>query len=93
MYLGDARRRYGIQTDHQLWTSYPGLSAQTWYLTTDGRIAITGGTQCLDEGTNGESSIPSYPLYHYTPLSHFTIPSSRQSLHTPSIFIHIPLEL
>ena len=40
----------------QTWTSYPGLSQQTWYLTADGRIAITGGTQCLDEGTNGVSS-------------------------------------
>jgi hypothetical protein len=39
----------------QTWTSYPGLAAQIWYLTTDGRIAITGGTQCLDEGANGES--------------------------------------
>jgi hypothetical protein len=37
----------------QTWQSYPGLSAQTWYLTADGRIAITGGNQCLDEGTNG----------------------------------------
>lgn len=35
------------------WQSYPGLFQQTWYLTADGRIAITGGNQCLDEGTNG----------------------------------------
>lgn len=43
-------------TDHGLlkvWTSYPGLYQQTWYLTPDYRIAITGGTQCLDEGVNG----------------------------------------
>jgi hypothetical protein len=46
-------------TDVQTWTSYPGLAAQTWYLTTDGRIAITGGNQCLDEGANGEFSFPS----------------------------------
>ena len=45
----------GHDADVQTWTSYPGLAAQTWYLTTDGRIAITGGTQCLDEGANGES--------------------------------------
>jgi hypothetical protein len=44
----------------QTWTSYPGLAAQIWYLTTDGRIAITGGTQCLDEGANGES--PFWPI-------------------------------
>ncbi|OCF33768.1 hypothetical protein I316_04480 [Kwoniella heveanensis BCC8398] len=37
----------------QLWKSVPGTFAQTWYLTTDNRIAITGGTQCLDEGDNG----------------------------------------
>jgi hypothetical protein len=37
----------------QIWTSYPGLYQQTWYLTGDNRIAITGGNQCLDEGTNG----------------------------------------
>jgi hypothetical protein len=49
-------------TDVQTWTSYPGLAAQTWYLTIDGRIAITGGNQCLDEGANGESPIYSHPL-------------------------------
>ncbi|KAK8847670.1 hypothetical protein IAR55_005529 [Kwoniella newhampshirensis] len=37
----------------KLWTSYPGLYQQTWYLTTDDRIAITGGNQCLDEGPDG----------------------------------------
>ncbi|WVQ98345.1 hypothetical protein IAU59_005468 [Kwoniella sp. CBS 9459] len=37
----------------KLQTSVPGAFQQTWYLTTDNRIAITGGTQCLDEGTNG----------------------------------------
>ncbi|WVQ64200.1 uncharacterized protein L199_002362 [Kwoniella botswanensis] len=37
----------------KIWQSYPGLFQQTWYLTDDDRIAITGGTQCLDEGING----------------------------------------
>lgn len=37
----------------KVWTSYPGLYQQTWYLTGDQRIAITGGNQCLDEGDNG----------------------------------------
>ncbi|RSH84048.1 hypothetical protein EHS25_005293 [Saitozyma podzolica] len=37
----------------KIWTSYPGLMQQTWYYTGDDRIAITGGTQCLDEGPNG----------------------------------------
>ncbi|WWD22620.1 hypothetical protein CI109_107113 [Kwoniella shandongensis] len=37
----------------KLWTSYPTLFQQTWYLTGDNRIAITGGNQCLDEGDNG----------------------------------------
>ncbi|CAD6585778.1 MAG: hypothetical protein TREMPRED_004236 [Tremellales sp. Tagirdzhanova-0007] len=33
----------------KVWQSYPGLFQQTWYLTGDNRIAITGGNQCLDE--------------------------------------------
>ncbi|WVF69501.1 hypothetical protein IAT40_004278 [Kwoniella sp. CBS 6097] len=37
----------------KIWTSYPTLFQQTWYLTDDNRIAITGGDQCLDEGVNG----------------------------------------
>jgi len=37
----------------KVWTSYPGLEQQTWYLTDDNRIAITGGNQCLDEGDSG----------------------------------------
>ncbi|WRT64498.1 uncharacterized protein IL334_001430 [Kwoniella shivajii] len=36
----------------KLWQSYPGLFQQTWYLTDDRRIAITGGNQCLDQGNN-----------------------------------------
>ncbi|OCF33770.1 hypothetical protein I316_04482 [Kwoniella heveanensis BCC8398] len=36
----------------KMWTSYPGLFQQTWYLTDDYRIAITGGDQCLDQGDN-----------------------------------------
>lgn len=37
----------------KVWTSYPGLAQQTWFLTGDNRIAITNGNQCLDEGDNG----------------------------------------
>ncbi|WRT63112.1 uncharacterized protein IL334_000015 [Kwoniella shivajii] len=37
----------------KIWQSYPSLFQQTWYLTNDDRIAIAGGTQCLDEGVNG----------------------------------------
>ncbi|WVN91065.1 uncharacterized protein L203_106312 [Cryptococcus depauperatus CBS 7841] len=37
----------------KLWTPYPGLFQQTWYLTDDNRIAITGGNQCLDEAEGG----------------------------------------
>lgn len=37
----------------QLYTSYPGLQQQTWYLTDDGRIAITDGYQCLSETGSG----------------------------------------
>ncbi|WWC90285.1 uncharacterized protein L201_005218 [Kwoniella dendrophila CBS 6074] len=35
----------------KLWKSYPTLFQQTWYLTPDNRIAITGGDQCLDQGS------------------------------------------
>lgn len=34
----------------KLWQSYPGLSQQTWWYTTDNRIAIYNGNQCLDDG-------------------------------------------
>ncbi|WVR04858.1 hypothetical protein IAU60_001870 [Kwoniella sp. DSM 27419] len=37
----------------KIWQSYPGLFQQTWYLTDDNRIAITGGNQCLDQGPSG----------------------------------------
>nr|XP_019046844.1 hypothetical protein I302_03447 [Kwoniella bestiolae CBS 10118]OCF25774.1 hypothetical protein I302_03447 [Kwoniella bestiolae CBS 10118] len=43
----------GSTNNAQLATSTPGAFQQTWYLTTDNRIAITGGNQCLDEGDNG----------------------------------------
>jgi hypothetical protein len=41
--------------DRQVWTSYPGAAAQTWYSTGDGRIALAGGEQCIDVGDNGGS--------------------------------------
>ena len=37
----------------KVWQSYPGSQQQTWFLTADNRIAVTGGNQCLDEGDNG----------------------------------------
>jgi hypothetical protein len=37
----------------KVWQSYPGSTQQTWFLTADNRIAVTGGNQCLDEGDNG----------------------------------------
>ncbi|WWC67409.1 uncharacterized protein I206_101317 [Kwoniella pini CBS 10737] len=40
----------------KLWTSYPTLFQQTWYLTGDNRIAITGGDQCLDQGSEFEGT-------------------------------------
>ncbi|OCF33769.1 hypothetical protein I316_04481 [Kwoniella heveanensis BCC8398] len=45
------------------WQSYPGLFQQTWYLTDDRRIAITGGNQCLDQGNNdsGTQTWQCYP--------------------------------
>ncbi|WWC62264.1 uncharacterized protein I303_104860 [Kwoniella dejecticola CBS 10117] len=49
----DAGTNPGNNGALKVWTSYPGLYQQTWYLTGDNRIAITGGNQCLDEGVNG----------------------------------------
>lgn len=37
----------------KVWSSLPGTTQQTWYLTADNRIAVTGGNQCLDQGDNG----------------------------------------
>jgi len=45
----------------KIWESYPGITQQTWYLTEDNRIAITGGTQCLDEGDNGPQTYTCTP--------------------------------
>jgi hypothetical protein len=32
----------------KVYTCYPGITAQHWYYTADQRLALTGGTQCLD---------------------------------------------
>jgi hypothetical protein len=32
----------------KVYTCYPGLAQQHWYFTADDRLALTGGTQCLD---------------------------------------------
>ncbi|WVQ82860.1 hypothetical protein IAT38_004995 [Cryptococcus sp. DSM 104549] len=45
----------------KIWQSYPTLFQQTWYLTDDKRIAITGGNQCLDEGDNGPQTYQCTP--------------------------------
>ncbi|AAW41073.1 hypothetical protein CNBA5520 [Cryptococcus deneoformans B-3501A] len=72
----------------KIWTSYPGLFQQTWFLTGDQRIAITGGNQCLDEGDNGPQT------YQCTPYNTNQVwniidgsgpaPSSTSSGPTPS---------
>ncbi|WVQ94570.1 hypothetical protein IAU59_001650 [Kwoniella sp. CBS 9459] len=52
--------------DHEKLTveeSSPGAFQQTWYLTDDNRIAITGGTQCLDQGNTAEGT----QIYQCTP--------------------------
>jgi hypothetical protein len=36
----------------KVYTCYPGLAAQHWYFTADQRVALTGGTQCLDLSTS-----------------------------------------
>lgn len=37
----------------KMYTCYPGLQQQHWYLTNDNHIAITGGTTCLDRQNGG----------------------------------------
>ncbi|WWC90287.1 uncharacterized protein L201_005220 [Kwoniella dendrophila CBS 6074] len=54
---GDGRTNNEIV---KLWTSYPTLFQQTWFLTGDLRIAITGGDQCLDESENGPQTYKCY---------------------------------
>jgi hypothetical protein len=49
----DAGVPQGNNMNAKVWQSYPGSPQQTWYLTADNRIAVTGGNQCLDEGDNG----------------------------------------
>ncbi|OCF74451.1 hypothetical protein I204_04826 [Kwoniella mangroviensis CBS 8886] len=70
----------------KVWTSYPTLYQQTWYLTGDNRIAITGGNQCLDEGVNG---IQTYQCTTGNTNQIFTVgggssPSSSSSSAAPS---------
>jgi hypothetical protein len=45
----------------KVWQSYPGSQQQTWYLTTDNRIAVTGGNQCLDQGDNAPQTYQCTP--------------------------------
>ncbi|WVQ71189.1 hypothetical protein IAR50_000714 [Cryptococcus sp. DSM 104548] len=40
----------------KIWTSYPGIDAQSWYYTDDNHIAVLGGTQCIQETINGPRS-------------------------------------
>jgi hypothetical protein len=49
----DAGVPQGNNMNAKVWKSYPGSPQQTWFLTDDNRIAVTGGNQCLDEGDNG----------------------------------------
>ena len=49
----DAGVPQGNNAIAKVWQSYPGSPQQTWFLTTDNRIAVTGGNQCLDQGDNG----------------------------------------
>ncbi|TYJ54932.1 hypothetical protein B9479_004344 [Cryptococcus floricola] len=40
----------------KIWTSYPGIDAQSWYYTDDNHIAVLGGTQCIQETISGPRS-------------------------------------
>ncbi|TYJ53796.1 hypothetical protein B9479_005556 [Cryptococcus floricola] len=72
----------------KIWQSYPGVFQQTWFLTDDKRIAITGGNQCLDEGDNGPQT---YACTPYNTNQVWNVieggggtPSSSSSSATPS---------
>jgi len=47
-YAFDAGSSPTSGTQMKIWTSYPGLAAQNWYLTGDNRIALTDSGLCLD---------------------------------------------
>ncbi|ORX33254.1 ricin B lectin domain-containing protein [Kockovaella imperatae] len=38
-----------------LWQPYENLFQQTWWYTTDNRIAIYNGDQCIDDGNGGQT--------------------------------------
>jgi hypothetical protein len=69
----------------QVWDSYPGLYQQTWYYTDDNRIAITGGTQCLDEGTNGIQTYQCTPGNTNQGKSTSALPPSTSSHTNPLV--------
>lgn len=84
----DAGENPGNNGALKVWTSYPGLYQQTWYLTDDERIAITGGDQCLDEGDNGIQTYQcttgnTNQIFHVRPDGGNPPPSSSAS-HAPS---------
>ncbi|WRT69913.1 uncharacterized protein IL334_006904 [Kwoniella shivajii] len=57
-------------------------ASQTWYLTADNRIAITGGTQCLDlSGTNPQTQncAPNIATQAWSPTFLFDTPTSSSS--------------
>lgn len=45
----------------KIYTCISGVAAQDWYYTNDNRIAITGGNQCLDLGSNGPQTYQCTP--------------------------------
>ncbi|WWC90940.1 uncharacterized protein L201_005878 [Kwoniella dendrophila CBS 6074] len=57
-------------------------TSQTWYLTGDNRIAITGGTQCLDLSSTTpqtQNCAPNIATQAWTPTFLFDTPSSSSS--------------
>ncbi|GHJ84849.1 hypothetical protein NliqN6_1251 [Naganishia liquefaciens] len=68
---------------------YPciGTNPQTWYLTPDDRVAITGGNQCLSvAGSNAETQRcgPSIDAQAFNPTFLFDTPSSSSASSTAS---------
>ena len=52
-YALDAGVPQGNNNPAKVWQSYSGSQQQTWSLTSDNHIAVTGGNQCLDMGPSG----------------------------------------
>ncbi|WRT66824.1 uncharacterized protein IL334_003787 [Kwoniella shivajii] len=52
----DAGDGYTNNEEIKIWTSYPGIYQQTWFVGENGQIKIADGNQCLDQGNDIEGT-------------------------------------